>query len=415
MSDNYNENNEYKPDFVISEDDKPANKPDFVVSEDNKPSNPYVYNAYEEKPKKKRKFLKFLGFTALALAFTMVGGAIGASIVMNNTNNVVSEINKKYGQYLNYNPPTFKTDKEALSVTEVVKKVAPAVVGVSTMNKVNYGMFSEGIPGGIGSGFIISNEGYVLTNFHVIQGAQSVKVILSDGTEVNAKVVNYDAQQDLAVVKITDNVKVPGVVELGDSDSLQAGEQVVAIGNPLGKEFLGSVTTGVISALNREISIEGKSIKYLQTDAAINPGNSGGPLLNSRGQVIGINTAKIKTEGVEGIGFSIPINNVKSRLTALSKPILRIGIAGRDITQDIAKKNNLPQGEYVLIVDVQEFSPAEKAGLKPGDMITKFDGQKVKTVEEINRIKETHKSGDVVKVDITRDGKDTTLEIKLSE
>lgn len=413
MSDNYNENNQNNENNEFNENNE--YKPDFVISEDNKQDSTNPYIAPSKPPKKKRKFAKSMGLLGLALVFTITGGAIGAGIVLSNTKGSINEINKRYGQYLNYNPPTFKTDKEALSVTEVVKKVGPAVVGVSTTTKVNYGIFSEGIPGGMGSGFIISEEGYVLTNYHVIQGAQSVKVILSDGTEVNAKVVNYDAQQDLAVVKITDNVKVPGVVELGDSDSLQAGEQVVAIGNPLGKEFLGSVTTGIISAVNREIAIEGKTIKYLQTDAAINPGNSGGPLLNSKGQVIGINTAKIKTEGVEGIGFSIPINNVKSRLTALSKPILRIGIAGRDITQDIAKKNKLPEGEYILIVDVQEFSPAEKAGLKPGDMITKFDGKKVKTVDEINKIKETHKAGDVVKVEITRDAKDITLELTLSE
>ncbi|WP_040212282.1 S1C family serine protease [Clostridium polynesiense] len=378
-----------------------------------KPNSENSHNSSHQ-GRKKGKMGRILGLTALALVFTILGGAVGAYGVLKFTNNNISEINNKYSQYLNYNPPGFAENKDALSVTEIVKKVAPAVVGVSTKSRVNMG-FGQSIQEGIGTGFIINDEGYILTNQHVIQGAQSVKVILVDGTEVNAKVINYDASQDLAVIKITDEVKIPGKVELGDTDSIQAGEQVVAIGNPLGKEFLGSVTTGVISAVNREISIDGKTLKYIQTDAAINPGNSGGPLVNSRGQVIGINTAKIKMEGVEGIGFSIPINSVKNRLTALSKPILRIGIYARDITTEVAKKNNLPEGEYVLIVDVVEFSPAEKAGIRPGDMVTKFDGKPVKTVEDINKIKETHNSGDTVKVNVTRDGKEKVLDLVLSE
>lgn len=185
----------------------------------------------------------------------------------------------------------------------------------------------------------------------------------------------------------------------------------MAIGNPLGKDFLGSVTTGVISAVNRKLD-EGK-ISYIQTDAAINQGNSGGPLVNSRGQVIGINTAKIGQNGVEGLGFAIPIDDVKGKITNLSKPVLRVGITAQDITEQLSKQYNFPVGVYIK--EIQDFSPAEKAGLKPGDIITKFDGEKIKSVDEINKIKTRHQNGDIVKVEINRDGKVKELELKLTE
>ena len=237
--------------------------------------------------------------------------------------------------------------------------------------------------------------------------------MLSDGKEVSAKVVNYDAASDVAVIKLADNTKVPGVAEFGDSDMLEVGESVVAIGNPLGKEFLASVTTGVVSAVNRQVSIENKDLKFIQTDAAINPGNSGGPLVNSKGQVIGINTAKISVTGVEGLGFAIPINTVNPKMDSLIKPILNIGISCRDITEDMSKEYNIPVGVYVS--QIKEFSAAEKAGIMPADIITQFDGQKIKTVEEINKIKGTHKAGDTVKVELVRNEKTIKINLTLSE
>jgi serine protease Do len=260
---------------------------------------------------------------------------------------------------------------------------------------------------------IINAQGYILTNYHVVQGAQQVKVKLSNGKEVNAKVVNYDQNYDVAVVKITDNVQVPAVVELGDSDNLQVGESVVAIGNPLGTDFFGSVTTGIVSALNRKIDGDANNSSYIQTDAAINSGNSGGPLINSRGQVIGINTAKIKESGVEGLGFAIPINAVKNKIPDLSKPILMVGIQGVAINDALSKQYNLPIGIYVQ--DITSFAPAEKAGLKRGDVIIKFDGKKVSTFEDLDAIKNQHKSGDEVQVTVNRDGSEQTLTLKLSE
>ncbi|MBZ9633227.1 S1C family serine protease [Clostridium sp. FP1] len=303
---------------------------------------------------------------------------------------------------------------ENLTVPEIVKKVSPAVVAISTNStSVSSAVRGQGTqPEGVGTGMIFSEDGYILTNYHVISGAQNIKVMLSDGREVSAKIINYDATADVAVIKLADGTKVPGVAEFGDSDKLEVGESVVAIGNPLGKEFLGSVTTGIVSAVNRQVSIENKDLKFIQTDAAINPGNSGGPLVNTKGQVIGINTAKIGQEGVEGLGFAIPINTVNPKMDALIKPILNIGISCRDITADISKQYNIPVGVYVS--QIKEFSAAEKAGIAPGDIIVQFDGKKIKTVDELNKIKGTHKAGDVVKVELVRDSKTIKVNLTLS-
>lgn len=314
-------------------------------------------------------------------------------------------------------PTYFKEDENALSVTEIVRRVGPAVVGVSTKSIVDKGFFGLQQQEGIGSGFIINEEGHILTNYHVIEGAQVVKVIFYDGTETDARVLNYDEANDIALLKLTDpSISVPATVVLGNSDELLVGEYVVAIGSPLGKEFLGTTTTGIISALDRDVNIEGKTLKLLQTDTAINPGNSGGPLINSRGEVIGINTAKFGNSGmtnVEGIGFSIPINQAKHKLAELSKPILRIGIQGRIVDDELSKKINLPKGIYV--VQVEPFSNAERAGISQGDVITKFGGKDVFTFDDLNEIKSKHNIGDKVKVTVSRNGKEKELEIVLNE
>lgn len=371
-------------------------------------------NGKKKKVKKKSGFKKGLGIIAGAIIVAMLGGAIGAGGVYyalrNNTQtNTLGNINNSNSAA---NPPAFKSDEGALTVPQVVEKVTPAVVGVSTKSLVRDQFFNVKEQEGLGSGFIINEDGYVVTNYHVINGAQEVKVIFSDGKEVNAKVVNYDAERDIAVIKITDDVKMPGIAQLGDSSTVKAGEEVIAIGNPLGKEFSSTVTKGIVSSPNRKISTDnGNVLDYIQTDAAINPGNSGGPLINSNGEVIGINTAKKVGADIEGIGFAIPINEVKTRLGSLSKPILKMGIQARNVTSELAKENNLEEGVY--IVGVQEFSPAEKAGLKFGDLIVQFGGKRVKTVEELNEIKGQYNEGDTVPVQIIRDGKKMNLEIKL--
>jgi serine protease Do len=377
-----------------------------------------------ENPKKKGgKFKKSLTYIAVGLVCTIAGGtASGAAILYGLPKTElfknsalyksISESKQTSAAQTVYDghPTQLATTAGALTVSDIAKKVGPAVVAVSTTLQSAQGFGNQG---GVGTGMIINQDGYILTNYHVIEGAQQVKITLSNGKQANAKVINYDANYDVAVIKITDKVDIPAVVELGDSDNLQVGESMVAIGNPLGTDFFGSVTTGVVSALNRKITGDSNKLSYIQTDAAINSGNSGGPLINSSGQVIGINTAKIKESGVEGLGFAIPINAVKNKIPDLSKPILMIGIQGREIDKTLSEQYNYPIGLYIQ--DVTQFSPAEKAGLKRGDVITKFDGKKVTTFSEVNDIKNKHKAGDEVSVTITRNGQEQTLSLTLTE
>ncbi|ELC8348283.1 trypsin-like peptidase domain-containing protein [Clostridium perfringens] len=393
-------------DEVKKDDDKNFSD---VKSKSSKESND---NSKNKKVKKKSGFKRGIALVAGAVIVAILGGAIGAGGVYYAFKNSIPVSTLENNSNTSVNPPEFKGEDGALTVPQVVEKVTPAVVGVSTKSLVRDQFFNVKEQEGLGSGFIINEDGYVVTNYHVINGAQEVKVIFSDGKEVNAKVVNYDAERDIAVIKITDDVKMPGIAQLGDSSTVKAGEEVIAIGNPLGKEFSSTVTKGIVSSPNRKMKTEnGNVLDYIQTDAAINPGNSGGPLINSKGEVIGINTAKKVGEDIEGIGFAIPINEVKTRLGSLSKPILKLGITARTVTPELAKENKLEEGVYV--VGVQEFSPAEKAGLKIGDLIVEFGGKRVKTLEELNQVKSQYNDGDSVPVEIIRDGKKVNLNLTL--
>ena len=393
-------------DEVKKDDDKNFSD---VKSKSSKESND---NSKNKKVKKKSGFKRGIALVAGAVIVAILGGAIGAGGVYYAFKNSIPVSTLENNSNTSVNPPAFKGEDGALTVPQVVEKVTPAVVGVSTKSLVRDQFFNVKEQEGLGSGFIINEDGYVVTNYHVINGAQEVKVIFSDGKEVNAKVINYDAERDIAVIKITDDVKMPGIAQLGDSSTVKAGEEVIAIGNPLGKEFSSTVTKGIVSSPNRKMKTEnGNVLDYIQTDAAINPGNSGGPLINSKGEVIGINTAKKVGEDIEGIGFAIPINEVKTRLGSLSKPILKLGITARTVTPELAKENKLEEGVYV--VGVQEFSPAEKAGLKIGDLIVEFGGKRVKTLEELNQVKSQYNDGDSVPVEIIRDGKKVNLNLTL--
>ena len=299
-----------------------------------------------------------------------------------------------------------------IDIPAIVKADAPAVVGV--LNKVKgRGLTAEATMGS-GSGVIISADGYIVTNNHVVEGASSVYVVLSDGSEIKAEIVGADAQSDLAVLKI-DKTGL-AAIPLGDSDKLQVGDPVVAIGNPLGDdELAGTVTHGIISGKNRKISIDGYTYTVLQTDAAINPGNSGGALVNAKGELVGINNAK--DSGAEGIGFAIPINVAKPVIEQLIRdggiPRPMMGITPFDISEDQADFYNVPVG--VAISALMENGPAAKAGLREGDIITEFDGQKVKTLMELRDVMNKHAVGDTVKVKVYRDQtrEDLTVDLTL--
>jgi serine protease Do len=305
---------------------------------------------------------------------------------------------------------------DEMSVVDIAKKAGPAVVGVlSKMQTPSFfGAMQE--QEGSGSGIVIQSDGYIITNNHVIDGAASVSVVLSNGKEYEAKVVGKDNKTDLAVIKI-DEKDLP-TAELGQSAALEVGELAVAIGNPLGQEFAGSVTAGVISALNRTMNVDGRQYTLIQTDAAINPGNSGGALVNKYGQVVGINTVKIGASGYEGMGFAIPIDIAMPIINELlesgyvkGRPV--IGVSLREINEQMSKRYNLPVGLYVL--EVSEFSGAEKAGVKISDIITKADGQEVKTVEELNKLRDMHKAEESITLTVIREDRVMTIAIVLGE
>ena len=386
-----------------------------------------------KKNKKKRKGMlkRAISKVALVVVMALGGGIVGSGL----TYKMLSSNDNKTTKTTASNPSAVNFVKESsdLTVAEAYNKVKPAVVTITASGKVSYSRFYNQDVEGIGSGFIINEDGNVLTNYHVIElaltangGTNKVTVSMSDGQEVEADIVNYDKDRDIAMLKLAEGTKVPGVAELGDSDALYVGQEVIAIGTPLGTNFAQTCTKGIVSGVNRSLdeSTDGSAVQsesessyeYIQTDTAINSGNSGGPLINSEGQVIGINTAKLSNStsssnaSIEGMGFAIPINDAKDRIESLSKKILTIGITGVSIDEDRAKEKNIPQGGGV--VSVTEGSVAEKAGLKANDIITKFDGQKVTSVEDINKIKETKEAGDKVEVVVDRYNEEIKLTLE---
>ena len=312
-------------------------------------------------------------------------------------------------------------------------KILPSIVGIEITYNVNSSIFSmfgnssSSTAKSSGSGIIISEDGYILTNNHVVDSesqntyydiseATSIKVTLSkDNTEYDAKIVGKDSQTDLAVLKI--DATGLTAAEFADSDSVKIGEFAMAVGNPL--DLGSTITCGVVSATNREVQDSDGNTTYtcIQTDAAINSGNSGGALVNSEGKVIGVNTLKVSSTGVEGIGFAIPINSTKTVINDLitynkvRRPY--IGVSGRDLDENTAKQHNLVQGVYV--VSVEEYSAAEKAGLKPGDIIVKIDNQEIKTMNELNTIKNNHSIGDKVTLSVYRNGDYKDISVTLGE
>ncbi|WP_294196843.1 S1C family serine protease [uncultured Clostridium sp.] len=370
----------------------------------------YTFNEEIKKGNNRKRKGGMAKYIALALICSLCGGGVGSGITYYLANKNVP-LNKASNNIV-ADPVSFGKDNTALSAADIYKKVAPAVVMISTKSIQSVNGWFQQETEGMGSGFIINTDGYILTNYHVINGAKEVTVTLSDGQEVTASVVNYDSDKDIAMIKLNGNVEVPGVVELGNSDALQPGEEVVAIGNPLSKELSSTLTKGIVSALNRSVETQsGVNTNLIQTDAAINSGNSGGPLINTKGEVIGINTLKA-SNGAEGIGFAIPINDVKEKIDSLSKPILNLGVSIRVIDEAMSKQLNMEEGLY--IVEVNEFSPAEKSGLRGGDLIVKVDGKRIKTFEELQEIKNSKEEGDSMNVEFIRDGKTKNTTINLT-
>lgn len=402
-----------------------------VVSNDNN-----TYSAFEDTNKKKSKASNNNGFVkSVLLPFTC--GVLGAGIVVGTCfgipsirENILGETNLKESDDTSVNLNTQQISLLDYSDTAVgvAKKVLPSIVGINVTYSVNSIFYNgQGTATAQGSGVIISEDGYILTNNHVVNSSSSSSSfyelgkaskitvqLYNDDTEYEAEIVGTDEQTDLAVIKIDKDGLT--AAELGDSDSVQVGEFCMAIGNPLG---LGStVTDGIVSAVNREVTDEdGNSYLAIQTNAAINSGNSGGALVNSQGQVIGINTLKVSGDGVEGVGFAIPINSTKDiyeqliQYNKVKRPYL--GIGGIDVNEQTARANNLTVGIYVKTLE--NFSAAERAGIKVGDVIVKADGQTVETMDELNEIKNQKKIGNKMTLTIWRNGNTQDIEVTLQE
>jgi len=305
----------------------------------------------------------------------------------------------------------------ASPIVQIAKEVGPSVVGVAV--SVNQPILGQQGPteqeSGYGTGIIITQDGYIVTNNHVIDGSDTVNITLFDGTEYPATIVGTDATTDLAVLKIDATGLTPAA--LGDSEALEVGETVVAIGNPLGASLAGSVTSGIVSALNRNISPNGYSQKYIQTDAAINPGNSGGALVNMKGQVIGINTLKTYLAGyddygvpigTEGIGFAIPINSAKPIVEQLiaTGSVQRPGIGIKCLVDETNQYNAAGAPAGVTVVDVTENGPAAQAGLEAYDIITSIDGTAADSVENLTAVIQSHNIGDQIELTVWRNGQE---------
>lgn len=347
------------------------------------------------------------------------------------------------------------SNEDSLSIPEIAKKCRSSVVAIERETKVvynnydnyynpfgsmfgygyGYGYGGRGGRGGTqeytetaaGSGIIISEDGYILTNNHVISGADKITVYVNSGEDdaeeqtYEATLVGSSENNDIAVLKI--DAKGLNAATFGDSDQLEVGELAVAIGNPMGKVH-GSVTAGIISAVEQELTIDDVTINAIQTDAAINPGNSGGALFDSYGNVIGVVYAKSSSVSIEGIGYAIPVNNIKELVEQMINDPdsvkdqtkgsqIMLGITIRNITEDMSKQYSMPVGVY--ITDVSTMSAAERAGLQKGDIIVGFAGEDVKTADELNALKAKQTPGDTVAVKIDRNGKEMTLDLVIPQ
>jgi len=387
------------------------------------PSSSPVHIETASKKKPRTWLVAFASAIAGALIASVVSPMVGGLITGGNvtksgsfafptpagTNTTVTQVT--------YNPE----NRTELSTVEIGKLVGPAVVGISTIVETqSYSFFGYSAPSqseGSGSGIIITADGYIVTNNHVIEGAKSIKVILNNSKEYDARIIGSDAKTDLAVIKI-EAIDLPTAV-MGDSDALEAGERCVAIGNPLGQELAGSLTQGIISALNRTLKVENVNYTLIQTDAAINPGNSGGALVNAYGEVIGINTVKVSSSEIEGLGFAIPANNAKPIIEDLInhgyvKGRPQIGVTLIYVNEQEANYYNIPAAG-LFVSDVSSGSGAATAGIKKGDVILKCNGEAVKSSEQINAIRDKFKAGDTITLTVNRDGSVLDIKVVLTE
>ena len=383
------------------------------------------------KPKKKRRFAGAVKLTASAVAFGLIAGVVFQAYYMvawpdkisrdgNNDNNLqITEVTQGTDKTDTIKTSNNSSDQVATDVSDVVANVMPSIVAINSTATLNqYDFFGREYAQesqGSGSGIIIGQNGsqlLIVTNNHVIEGATAIEIVFSDGTKTTATIKGAEPNADLAVLSVDMNslseetASTIKVATLGNSDDMAAGEMVIAIGNALG--YGQSVTVGYVSAVNREVTIDNQKMTLLQTDAAINPGNSGGALINTAGEVIGINSVKFASAEVEGMGYAIPISNAVPMINELmNREVVAaeeqgfLGIdtsTAQEVTDIYAKRFNMPIGIYVN--DVVEDSPAAKAGLMQGDIITGLDGSKIETIEDLKNALSYKKAGQAVELKV---------------
>ena len=382
-------------------------------------SAPKAKKVKVKKPKKPKKPASKGFVAAMLVAAIILGGGAGfggSMLASSLNNNSSSSVNIKQASANS----TSTTSNAALSGTtsEIVKKTADSVVEIATESVVTGGFAQQYVQQGAGSGVIISEDGYIITNYHVIEGAENITVTLRDGaTSYKAKLIGSDEDNDIALLKI--DATGLSAATMGNSSDLAVGDYVVAIGNPLG-QLGGTVTDGIISALARQVTVEGKSMTLLQHNAQISPGNSGGGLFNSNGELIGIVNAKDSATEVEGIAFAIPINNVLDIIDDLKtygyvKGKVDLGMELTDITSDDSAFYYGLSNTGCYVLSVTSGSNAEKAGFMRGDMITAVNGTSVSSKSDIETALKDSKVGDTVTFTVTRRGKTANLKLTLAE
>lgn len=355
------------------------------------------------------RILAMVGLVALCGLAGIGGGYAGYKFAQGNDDRTALTIHQ------NSSNNSSTSSIEVVDVSNIVDLCRPTVVEITTETATSgNNPFAQYVQQGAGSGVIMSADGYIITNNHVIENTSSITVKTIGGDEYPARLIGTDPQTDLAVIKI-DASDLPTAV-FGDSNSLHVGDIAIAIGNPLGS-LGGTVTTGIISALDREISIEDETMTLLQTDAAINPGNSGGGLFDANGNLIGIVNAKQSAAGIEGLGFAIPIsdaidilNDLVANGTVTTRPALNVSLYDHTAS---SQDSQYPSGVY--IVQIIDGGAADQAGLKINDRIVSFDGQSVDSVAQVKQLLRKHKIGDTVEIGIERDGHDQTIKVTLNQ
>lgn len=371
--------------------------------------------------KKRKKNNGFKAVVATGLICSLIGGGIGgvvgANIAADNLKSslVSSTEDEEEGRG---RLELVGNNQEISPVVAIAEKVTPSVVGVKTFGTA-YTYWGQRIPNqelGSGSGIIYSKDGYIITNYHVIEDATSVMITLSDGTEYDARIIGSDSSSDLAVLKV-EAEKLPAA-DFGDSSALQIGELVVAIGNPLGYE--NTVTDGIVSGLNRQLTDYIDSATLIQTNATINSGNSGGALVNSRGEVVGINSAKLVASNAEGMGFALSINEVKPIVEEIiskghvSRPYLGVSINSQyQVDADTAERYEIPMG--IQIAEVAINGPADRAGLQAGDIIYKVNDTLIQSFDDLSEIIDDSKVGDKLRILAERNGQKIVADVTLGE